>query len=142
MAHTSTTIGAKEEQGRHTQGAAIVGACTSFCMAVAYLQAKVANDAASGVRVFLAATYLAAVFIGAGIRGPGPYRFTRNPMHLGLTLLGCGMGLTTEALWVTALAFVAAVITKRIVIDKEEPHLARKFASGHQAYTERVRRWQ
>jgi protein-S-isoprenylcysteine O-methyltransferase Ste14 len=71
----------------------------------------------------------------------GPYRFTRNPMYLGLTVLCSGIGLTTDALWVTVLAFVAAVVTKRIVIDKEEPYLTRQFGSEYQAYTERVRRW-
>ena len=71
----------------------------------------------------------------------GPYRFTRNPMYLGLTLLSAGIGLATNTLWVTAMAVVAAAVTKRLVIDKEEPYLARKFGSDYQTYQQRVRRW-
>ncbi len=71
----------------------------------------------------------------------GPYRFTRNPMYLGLTVLCAGIGLVADALWVTALAFAAAAVIQRIVIDKEEPYLTRKFGAEYQGYTERVRRW-
>jgi protein-S-isoprenylcysteine O-methyltransferase Ste14 len=71
----------------------------------------------------------------------GPYRFTRNPMYLGFTLLSAGIGLMTNSLWVAAMAVVAAAVTKRLVIDKEEPYLARRFGSDYLTYQQRVRRW-
>ena len=62
-------------------------------------------------------------------------------MYLGFTLLCAGIGLITNALWVTAMAFPAAFATRRLVIDKEEPYLERRFGSEYRSYKERVRRW-
>ena len=71
----------------------------------------------------------------------GPFRFTRNPMYLGLTLLCIGVGLEADAIWVVLLAILAAVAVQVLVIAKEEPYLERKFGADYRAYRERVGRW-
>ena len=71
----------------------------------------------------------------------GPFRFTRNPMYLGLTLVGVGVGLVTDAIWVALLAILASVAVQVLVIAKEEPYLERKFGADYRAYRERVGRW-
>lgn len=71
----------------------------------------------------------------------GPFRFTRNPIYLGmaLTLLGGGMWLgQISALW-AAPAFVA-VISRRF-IRHEERMLLERFGDAYAAYCRRVRRW-
>lgn len=71
----------------------------------------------------------------------GLYRFTRNPMYLGLALL-----LTAWCLWLGNVAafvvlplFVAFI--SRFQIAPEERLLAARFGAGYAAYRARVRRW-
>ena len=71
----------------------------------------------------------------------GPYRFTRNPMYLGLALVHAGIALAADALWpLVALAPVLAVIRYR-VIAREEAYMAKKFGAAYADYCGRVRRW-
>ena len=71
----------------------------------------------------------------------GPFRFTRNPMYLGLTLVSIGIGLGYDTIWVVLLAFGAAIVIQKVVIDKEEPYMERRFGAEYVAYKSRVRRW-
>ena len=71
----------------------------------------------------------------------GPYRFTRNPMYIGMAGAYAGAAVATRALW--ALAFLPAVVltVDRLVIPREERHLAARFGTEYERYRERVRRW-
>ena len=71
----------------------------------------------------------------------GPFRFTRNPMYLAWELLVVGVGLAANAPWVILMAVPAAILTRRLVIDKEERYLDTKFGSEYRDYKSRVRRW-
>lgn len=71
----------------------------------------------------------------------GPFRMTRNPMYLALELLCIGVGLVANALWPMVMAVPAAVVTRMLVIDKEERYLEGKFGAEYLAYKARVRRW-
>ena len=71
----------------------------------------------------------------------GPYRFTRNPMYLGLALCLAGLALwlgTTTPLLVIPL-FVL-VITLGF-IRREERRLEERFGEPYRHYRARVRRW-
>ncbi len=71
----------------------------------------------------------------------GPYRFTRNPMYLGLALLHGGLALIGNALW-PLLALVPAIwIIRTQVIAREEAYLEAKFGEDYRAYKAAVRRW-
>ncbi|MEG3000101.1 MAG: isoprenylcysteine carboxylmethyltransferase family protein [Comamonas sp.] len=71
----------------------------------------------------------------------GIYRFTRNPMYVGMALL-----LTAWAVWqgqplgLLALALFVAYIT-RFQIQPEERALQAKFGADYTDYMARVRRW-
>lgn len=71
----------------------------------------------------------------------GVYRFTRNPMYLGLAiaLLGWAVYLAAPAALLGPLLF-AAYIT-RFQIVPEERALAKKFGPEFAAYRAKVRRW-
>jgi protein-S-isoprenylcysteine O-methyltransferase Ste14 len=72
----------------------------------------------------------------------GPYRFTRNPMYLGITLILLGIGLlagTWPFLALPPLGFVLAMTL--FFIPREERILERAFGEGYQAFRRRVRRW-
>jgi protein-S-isoprenylcysteine O-methyltransferase Ste14 len=71
----------------------------------------------------------------------GPYRFTRNPMYLAWELICIGVGLVANALWPMVMAVPAAIVTRRLVIDKEERYLQQKFGTEYLDYKSRVRRW-
>lgn len=71
----------------------------------------------------------------------GPYRFTRNPMYLGMSLFGLAVALAFASLSVALLTLLAAMIVDRAVIRREEAYLARRFGEQYRAYCQRVRRW-
>ena len=71
----------------------------------------------------------------------GPYRFTRNPMYLGVTIfvLGVGVLVGTPALMLCWLAF-AWIIDARF-IPREERALEKQFGDDYEEYRSQVRRW-
>jgi protein-S-isoprenylcysteine O-methyltransferase Ste14 len=71
----------------------------------------------------------------------GPYRFTRNPMYLGLTGLYVGIGLIVGNLWFAVLFPPLIIVMQRGVILREEVYLARKFGEPYLSYKAKVRRW-
>jgi protein-S-isoprenylcysteine O-methyltransferase Ste14 len=71
----------------------------------------------------------------------GPYRFTRNPMYVGMTVLYCGGTLLLNDPWPLAFLPVVTALVQRYVIAREEAYLERKFGDVYRAYKTRVRRW-
>ncbi len=71
----------------------------------------------------------------------GVYRFTRNPMYLGLsvTLLGWAMFLSNPLALLAVPLFVLYI--NRFQIDPEERVLSSLFGAEYAAYKEKVRRW-
>jgi protein-S-isoprenylcysteine O-methyltransferase Ste14 len=71
----------------------------------------------------------------------GPYRFTRNPMYVGMVFLYVALAFAFGVIW--ALVFLPAVIVAidRLVIAREEPYLERKFGQDYRDYKRRARRW-
>ena len=71
----------------------------------------------------------------------GPYRFTRNPMYLGLVAMAAGLALAlgTPAPWVAA-GLMAATLQLRF-IRNEERALVASLGEPYQAFRARVRRW-
>ena len=71
----------------------------------------------------------------------GPYRFTRNPMYLGITLFELGLGLAVNNLWISLFAVPALVTVHLIAVLPEERYLAEKFGESYKAYLAQVRRY-
>lgn len=71
----------------------------------------------------------------------GIYRFTRNPMYLGMAIMQAGLALWLGSLWALLLVPVSAAIIQTAVIAKEEAYLATAFGDAYAAYCQRVRRW-
>ncbi|MBC7842220.1 MAG: isoprenylcysteine carboxylmethyltransferase family protein [Gemmatimonadaceae bacterium] len=71
----------------------------------------------------------------------GLYRWSRNPMYIGVLLIviGWALGFNSGALW--AYAGVLLVAFHLRVVFGEEPHLARAFGDEWKAYRKRVPRW-
>lgn len=71
----------------------------------------------------------------------GPYRFTRNPMYLGITLLELGLGLAVNNLWIALFAAPALLAVHFIAVLPEERYLSEKFGESYKAYLTQVRRY-
>lgn len=71
----------------------------------------------------------------------GPYRFTRNPMYVGLALLTVAFALFLNTWWIVLLLVSVLLIMQRFVIMPEERYLRRRFGAEYEAYMRRVRRW-
>ncbi|HLQ39191.1 MAG TPA: isoprenylcysteine carboxylmethyltransferase family protein [Planctomycetota bacterium] len=71
----------------------------------------------------------------------GPYRFTRNPMYLGMVvvLAGGAFACGTATPWLVPLPF--ALLLDRRFIVREERFMAGLFGDGYRDYCRRVRRW-
>jgi protein-S-isoprenylcysteine O-methyltransferase Ste14 len=71
----------------------------------------------------------------------GPYRFTRNPMYVGLTLIQLGLGLALNNLWISVLAPVSLLVVHFLAVLPEEKYLSEKFGDSYRAYLTKVRRY-
>ncbi len=70
----------------------------------------------------------------------GPFRYSRNPGYLSLTMLYAGIAILRNALW--AILFLPLLlVTQRELIEREERYLERTFGEEYLAYKRRVRRW-
>jgi protein-S-isoprenylcysteine O-methyltransferase Ste14 len=71
----------------------------------------------------------------------GPYRFSRNPMYVGLGLLYLGLALWLDRLWPVLLLPLVYGLLWALVVRREERYLEAAFGEGYAAYRRRVRRW-
>lgn len=71
----------------------------------------------------------------------GPYRFTRNPMYLGLALLYLAGALALSRPVTLLLLPPALAMIHFGVIRREERYLERKFGARYLDYKRRIRRW-
>ena len=74
------------------------------------------------------------------IRG-GPYRFSRNPMYLGVTIFVLGVGVLVGTLALTFCWLVFAWIIDLRFIPREERALVTQFGDDYEEYRSQVRRW-
>lgn len=71
----------------------------------------------------------------------GIYRFTRNPMYLGLALVLVGWAVYLESALALLLVPVFLVYMAYYQIIPEERILQSKFGSSYEEYSKTVRRW-
>jgi protein-S-isoprenylcysteine O-methyltransferase Ste14 len=71
----------------------------------------------------------------------GPFRYSRNPLYIALTLLYLGLTLAVNTWW-GIIALVPLLITMHVgVVLREERYLERKFGDEYRDYRSRVRRY-
>ena len=71
----------------------------------------------------------------------GPYRWTRNPMYLGLLLLYAGVALLFDVFWALVLIPLIPPLIGWLVIRREERYLEERFGDDYHRYKEQVGRW-
>ncbi|MEK1943617.1 MAG: isoprenylcysteine carboxylmethyltransferase family protein [Pseudomonas sp.] len=71
----------------------------------------------------------------------GPYRWTRNPMYLGMALVYAGIAIGFDGAIALALLPLVLIVIQRQVIAHEERYLEAKFGDDYRRYKAKVRRW-
>lgn len=71
----------------------------------------------------------------------GPYRWTRNPMFLGVFLLLIGQGLLYQSRVLFLYLLLAIGVAHLFVVFVEEPDLRRRFGAAYDAYRRQIPRW-
>lgn len=71
----------------------------------------------------------------------GIYRFTRNPMYVGMAMLSLAVAIFCQSLAGSLLTLLAVGVIDRFVIRREEAYLERRFGNPYRNYQQQVRRW-
>lgn len=71
----------------------------------------------------------------------GPFRFSRNPLYVGLALLMVGFSVAYESLWALLLIVPAMIAIRQLTVLPEEAYLEREFGDAYRRYASSVRRW-
>jgi len=71
----------------------------------------------------------------------GPFRFSRNPLYLALTLLYFGLSVAVNSWWGIVVLVPLLIIMHRGVVLREERYLERKFGETYRRYRSKVRRY-
>ena len=77
----------------------------------------------------------------SGLQQQGIYRFTRNPMYLGLICGYLGFTCFFGNWWHIIFLPVLILVIQEYVVKREERYLHRKFGEDYQNYRKKVRRW-
>lgn len=71
----------------------------------------------------------------------GIYRFTRNPMYLGMTLIYCALAVAADAPVIFWMLIPLCVTIHYGVVLREERYMADKFGTAYIDYANSVPRW-
>lgn len=71
----------------------------------------------------------------------GPYRYTRNPLYLALTLFYIALAAVVNSAWPLLLLPLVLLMIQYGVIAREERYLEQKLGEQYLRYKSKVRRW-
>jgi protein-S-isoprenylcysteine O-methyltransferase Ste14 len=71
----------------------------------------------------------------------GPFRFSRNPLYVGLIVLDVALALLWPSAWALILVPIGVALLFWGAIVPEERYLSTRFGADYDDYRRRVRRW-
>jgi protein-S-isoprenylcysteine O-methyltransferase Ste14 len=71
----------------------------------------------------------------------GPFRWSRNPMYVGLSVVYLGVSVLVGSAWPLVLLGVPLGFLRLFTIPVEEQSMREAFGPEYLAYATRVRRW-
>lgn len=120
-----------------SHGASVLRLSIAALLAVAYLALFLAAlSAFRRAHTTLIPNRPATAFVTSG-----PYRWTRNPMYVSMTLLYLAVALWMNSWWPVLLLVLVLIVIQQVVISREERYLISAFPDDYVAYSSRVRRW-
>ena len=108
-------------------GAACVAALALFAWAIATIMRAGSNVPTNRPTISIVDT--------------GPYRFTRNPIYLGMMLALVGLAIAFDSAWLLVTLVPFALVIRYGVVAREEAYLERRFGEVYRRYRAHVRRW-
>ena len=64
----------------------------------------------------------------------GPYRFTRNPTHVGLGFLIIGFGVLINSISIIIFTLIAVIISSNVFLKKQEKMLEESYGEEYRKY--------
>lgn len=71
----------------------------------------------------------------------GPFRYSRNPLYVALTILYVAAILVLGTIWPLATLVPTLVMVHWKIVRREEQYLEARFGDTYRAYKARVHRW-
>jgi protein-S-isoprenylcysteine O-methyltransferase Ste14 len=71
----------------------------------------------------------------------GPFRYSRNPLYIGLITIYLGVILAWGVWWALATLIPALAVVQWRIVLREEQFLEARFGEEYRAYKARVKRW-
>lgn len=71
----------------------------------------------------------------------GVYRWTRNPMYVGMALIQAAIGIGVATGWIVVLTPLVLGVVYLTAVRHEETYLEQKFGAAYTEYKNEVRRW-
>jgi len=71
----------------------------------------------------------------------GPFRFTRNPIYLGVLIMALGLTIVWSSLIMSFVSIAVYATFRYIFIKREEIILEEEFGNEYRDFKKRVRRW-
>jgi len=71
----------------------------------------------------------------------GIFRFTRNPMYLGISIGLAGIAILTGIIFNLAFSILYLILMDVLFVRQEEEKLENEFGESYQQYKKRTRRW-
>lgn len=71
----------------------------------------------------------------------GPYKYTRNPLYIVLSLVQITAAVWLDNLWILLLLPLSIIVITHYAIAREERYLEKRFGQEYLDYRKRVRRW-
>ena len=71
----------------------------------------------------------------------GIYGLSRNPIYLSFVIVGVGIAIAVNSLWIVLMQIPVVLLIRKFVIAKEEHYLESKFGDEYRNYKQNVRRW-
>ena len=155
MADTADTANVKVRPPILWGLAVLAGLALNWLMSLPFIPAAVASAWLGAVMFALALALFAwaiVIMSRAGTNVPsklptttivdsGPFRFTRNPIYVGMMLGLIGLAIAFNSLWLLLMLVPFAIVIRYAVVAREEAYLDRKFGDAYRGYCSRVRRW-
>lgn len=71
----------------------------------------------------------------------GLYRFSRNPMYVGVMMILLGEVVFTQSAYLLFYSIGIFVLFNLFIVYREEPRLKKDFGQDYETYRKTVRRW-
>ncbi len=71
----------------------------------------------------------------------GPYRYSRSPTHVGLTIMILGLSFVLNSLSIAVFTIAASIITKLVFLREEETLLEKRYGQPYRDYKKKVSSW-